>query len=100
MIKRNYFFLGLILTATLGGMLLMYQLVYSPVLPGSEQSKIIRIPAGTDFKGLLKLLEDEKILTNVRDMYTTESGGIIPTESAKHHENCSEKLYSDLRNVY
>ena len=45
-------------------MLLMYQLVYSPLLPGSEQSKIIRIPSGTDFKSLLKLLEEEKILAN------------------------------------
>jgi UPF0755 protein len=64
MLKRNYFFLGLILTTILSGMLLVYQFVYSPLLPGSEQSKIIRIPSGTDFKGLLKLLEEEKILAN------------------------------------
>ena len=64
MIKKNYFFWGLLLNATISGMLLMYQLVYSPVLPGSLQSKIIRIPSGTDFKGLLILLEEEKILAN------------------------------------
>lgn len=64
MIKRNYFFLGLLLTTTLSGMLLIYQLVYSPVLPGYEHSKIIRIPSGTDFKSLLILLEEEKILAN------------------------------------
>ncbi len=34
-----------------------------------------------------------KILANVRDMYTTEKGGIIPSESAKHHEQVFEKLY-------
>jgi len=37
---------------------------------------------------------DEKgnILADTRDMYTTESGGIIPTECAKHHLNLKEKL--------
>ncbi|MDP5090902.1 MAG: endolytic transglycosylase MltG, partial [Saprospiraceae bacterium] len=65
MIKKNYFFWGILLiTVTLSGMLLMYQLVYSPVLPGSIQSKTIRIPSGTDFKGLLILLEKEKVLSN------------------------------------
>ncbi|HPD82159.1 MAG TPA: KEOPS complex N(6)-L-threonylcarbamoyladenine synthase Kae1, partial [Candidatus Pacearchaeota archaeon] len=39
------------------------------------------------------IVKDEKILTNVRDMYTTEKGGIIPTESAKHHEKLFEELY-------
>ena len=34
-----------------------------------------------------------KILANVRDMYTTEKGGIVPIESAKHHRNVSEKIY-------
>jgi len=34
-----------------------------------------------------------KILSNVRDMYTTEKGGIIPLESAKHHVLVSEKIY-------
>ena len=36
-----------------------------------------------------------KVLANVRDMYKTSSGGIIPMESAKHHREVSEKVYSD-----
>lgn len=36
---------------------------------------------------------DGKILANVRDMYKTEKGGIIPLESAKHHENVALSLY-------
>ncbi len=39
------------------------------------------------------IVRDGKILANVRDMYTTESGGIIPTESAKHHAGVSEEIY-------
>jgi N6-L-threonylcarbamoyladenine synthase len=34
-----------------------------------------------------------KILANVRDMYKTESGGIIPMESAKHHRKVSDQIY-------
>lgn len=40
------------------------------------------------------IVKDEKILANVRDMYTTEQGGIIPSESAKHHERLFEELYN------
>ena len=36
-----------------------------------------------------------KILSNVRDMYTTESGGIIPTESARHHREIADKIYAE-----
>jgi N6-L-threonylcarbamoyladenine synthase len=39
------------------------------------------------------IVNNEKILANVRDMYTTETGGIIPTESAKHHAKVSHELY-------
>ena len=39
------------------------------------------------------IVENEKILANVRDMYTTEQGGIIPSESAKHHERVFQGLY-------
>lgn len=39
------------------------------------------------------IVKDGKILANVRDMYTTEQGGIIPSESAKHHERLFEELY-------
>ena len=41
------------------------------------------------------IVEDGKILANVKDMYTTEKGGIIPVESAKHHEAVFEKLYKE-----
>jgi N6-L-threonylcarbamoyladenine synthase len=34
-----------------------------------------------------------KILANKKSMYTTESGGIIPSESAKHHTAISEEIY-------
>ncbi len=39
-----------------------------------------------DFKG--------KILCNLREMYTTETGGIIPMESAKHHLKIADDLLS------
>lgn len=35
------------------------------------------------------------ILSNVRDMFTTEKGGIIPMESAKHHREVSEKIWKE-----
>ncbi len=34
-----------------------------------------------------------KILCNVKDSYTTEKGGIIPVESAKHHRECAERVW-------
>jgi len=36
-----------------------------------------------------------KILANVKDSYTTESGGIIPVDAAKHHEKVAEKTYRE-----
>ena len=39
------------------------------------------------------IVKDGKILSNVRDMYTTSSGGIIPMESAKHHSLKKNELY-------
>ena len=41
--------------------------------------------AVADFKG--------NILSNIRDMYQTESGGIIPIEAAKHHARVKNELY-------
>ncbi|MBL7100525.1 MAG: tRNA (adenosine(37)-N6)-threonylcarbamoyltransferase complex transferase subunit TsaD [Nanoarchaeota archaeon] len=38
------------------------------------------------------IIRDKKILANVKDSYTTEKGGIIPIEAAKHHEN----VYKDV----
>jgi N6-L-threonylcarbamoyladenine synthase len=34
-----------------------------------------------------------KVLSNVRDMYVTESGGIVPTESAEHHKIVASVVY-------
>jgi N6-L-threonylcarbamoyladenine synthase len=39
------------------------------------------------------IVSNGKILCNVRDMYTTEKGGIIPVESAKHHDKCNEGVF-------
>jgi len=39
------------------------------------------------------VVNDGKILSNIRDMYTTEKGGIIPMDSAKHHEKCAEGVW-------
>jgi len=41
------------------------------------------------------IVKDGKILSNERDSYTTEKGGIIPVESAKHHEKVAEKVWSE-----
>jgi len=34
-----------------------------------------------------------KVLSNIRDMYKTSSGGIIPTESAAHHKKLAPEIY-------
>jgi glycoprotease/Kae1 family metallohydrolase len=39
------------------------------------------------------IVEKGKILANVRDMYTTADGGIIPMGSAKHHRDVAMKIY-------
>lgn len=36
-----------------------------------------------------------KILANVKNSYTTKSGGIIPLEARKHHEQNAEKVYQE-----
>ena len=40
------------------------------------------------------IVEKGKILVNVKDSYTTETGGIIPTDAAKHHKNVSERVWN------
>ena len=39
------------------------------------------------------IVENGKIIANKRDMYTTETGGIIPMESAKHHFLKKNEIY-------
>jgi N6-L-threonylcarbamoyladenine synthase len=36
------------------------------------------------------IVKNGKIIANVRDAYTTESGGIVPMEAAKHHSKVSD----------
>lgn len=36
-----------------------------------------------------------KILSNVRDMFMTESGGIIPMKAAEHHKLVAEQVWND-----
>ena len=43
--------------------------------------------------GVAVLDWDGKILSNVRDMYTTEKGGMIPLEVRKHHERVAGELF-------
>ena len=39
------------------------------------------------------IVRNEKILANVKDSYTTEKGGIIPTDAAEHHKKVAHELY-------
>ncbi|MDO8516723.1 MAG: KEOPS complex N(6)-L-threonylcarbamoyladenine synthase Kae1 [Nanoarchaeota archaeon] len=43
--------------------------------------------------GVALVDENFKILVNIKDTYTTEKGGIIPLEAAKHHREFAETLY-------
>lgn len=40
------------------------------------------------------VVRDGEIIANEREMYTTESGGIIPTDSAEHHRRLGSEIYS------
>jgi len=44
------------------------------------------------------IVDNGKILSNVKDSYTTEKGGIIPVEAAKHHEKVAEELFQKALN--
>jgi N6-L-threonylcarbamoyladenine synthase len=39
------------------------------------------------------IVKNKKILSNVRRSYTTEKGGIIPVEAAKHHQENKHEIY-------
>ncbi len=41
------------------------------------------------------IIKNRNILSNIKKTYTTQSGGIIPIEAAKHHRENSEKIYLD-----
>lgn len=40
------------------------------------------------------VVDKGRILANMRDMYKTESGGIVPMESAAHHKRLAPELYA------
>ncbi len=39
------------------------------------------------------VVKEGKVLSNIKDSFTTDSGGMIPMEVAKHHEKVKEELY-------
>lgn len=41
------------------------------------------------------VVEDGRILSNIKQTYTTEKGGIIPIDAARHHEECREEVYEN-----
>jgi N6-L-threonylcarbamoyladenine synthase len=41
------------------------------------------------------IVNDKKVLSNVKKTYTTGKGGIIPVAAAKHHEDNCEKIYAE-----
>lgn len=48
--------------------------------------------------GLGLVNEEKKIIANIRDMYKTEKGGIIPVEAAKHHTQVCDLMYEKILN--
>ncbi|MBI4116919.1 N(6)-L-threonylcarbamoyladenine synthase Kae1 [Candidatus Pacearchaeota archaeon] len=44
-------------------------------------------------------VKNGKILANAKSAYTTEKGGIIPIESAKHHKQNEEIVYSEALKI-
>ena len=46
----------------------------------------------------IDIVREGKILSNIKKTYTTEKGGIIPIEAAKHHEENWEGIYLDSLN--
>lgn len=45
------------------------------------------------------IVDKGKVLANIRDAYTTESGGIIPLEAAKHHSSIAEDVLAKALEV-
>ena len=41
------------------------------------------------------IVKNGRVLSNVKRTYTTEKGGIIPMEAAKHHKKYKEEIYSE-----
>ena len=45
------------------------------------------------------IIKDKNVLANVKDSFTTESGGMIPSELTRHHEEINEKVIDDALKV-
>ncbi len=58
----------------------------------SKKIVCLGIEATAHTFGVAVVDSDCKILSNAKDTYTTERGGIIPVEAAKHHDNVKEKI--------
>jgi N6-L-threonylcarbamoyladenine synthase len=41
------------------------------------------------------VVREGRVVANVKDTYTTQSGGIVPKEAAKHHSEVGKKVYSE-----
>jgi len=41
------------------------------------------------------VVKNKKILSNVKNTYTTKTGGIIPMEAAKHHAKINKEVYTN-----
>jgi len=45
------------------------------------------------------VLSGKKVLSNVKDSYSTQKGGIIPSKAADHHVDCCDKVISEALEV-
>ena len=45
------------------------------------------------------VVDESKVLANVKDAYTTESGGIIPMDAAAHHREVAGRIWSEALEV-
>ncbi len=41
------------------------------------------------------IVQENRVIANVKDTYTTQSGGIIPKEAAKHHREKNTEIYNE-----
>ena len=44
------------------------------------------------------IVKNGKVIVNKRDMYSTDTGGIIPIEAARHHLNKKNEIYFEVLN--
>jgi N6-L-threonylcarbamoyladenine synthase len=61
-----------------------------------EQKYILGIECTAHTFGISIIREKDKaILCNLKDLFTTESGGLIPTEVGEHHKNVSKIVFEN-----